>query len=119
MSKDLYEIAKEITLGEGFEWTDPRTLNTYRPPRVFNKHHGNAPADAVYCGRGSPYGNPFRIGAWWPEKCREMTRDDVCDRFEAEILPTLEVTELRGKDLLCFCKPHRCHCDQIMIKANR
>jgi hypothetical protein len=31
-------------------------------PRVYNKHHGNAPADAVYIGRGSPYGNRFVIG---------------------------------------------------------
>lgn len=87
-------------------------------PKVYNKHHGNAPPEAVYRARGSPYGNPFAIGGWWTAAGRAMTRDDVCDRFEHEVLPTLDVSTLRGKDLLCFCKPKRCHCDLILHKAN-
>lgn len=80
-------------------------------PAVFNKHHRNAPNKAVYCGRGSPYGNPFVIGV-------DGDRDQVCDRFEREILPTLDVSALRGKDLICYCAPARCHCDAILKKAN-
>lgn len=80
-------------------------------PRVYNVHHKNAPVGAVYCGRGSPWGNPHKIG-------RDGTRDEVCDLFERNVLPTLNVEYLRGKDLLCFCKPARCHCDAILIKAN-
>src|SRR5690554_6863623 len=72
--------------------------------RVHNKHHKTAPPDAVYIGRGSPWGNPFKIG-------RDGTRDEVCDRFEREVLPTLDLTPLIGKDLVCFCKPARCHGD--------
>jgi hypothetical protein len=79
--------------------------------RVHNKHHKTAPEDAVYIGRGSPYGNPFIIG-------RHGSRDDVCDRFEADVLPTLDVSALRGKDLVCFCAPARCHGDAILRKAN-
>ena len=30
--------------------------------RVLNKHHEGVPARAVYIGRGSKWGNPFRIG---------------------------------------------------------
>lgn len=30
--------------------------------RVLNKHHAGIPADAVYIGRGSKWGNPFRLG---------------------------------------------------------
>ncbi len=30
-----------------------------RIPRLYNRHHGNAPPEAVYIGRGSPYGNPY------------------------------------------------------------
>ena len=30
--------------------------------RVLNKHHAGVPAGAVYIGRGSKWGNPFRIG---------------------------------------------------------
>ena len=81
--------------------------------RALNKHNDrNIPTNAIYCGRGSPWGNPFKIG-------RDGTRDDVCDKFENEILPTLDVSMLRGKDLVCFCAPMRCHCDAILRKANR
>ena len=81
-------------------------------PKVHNIYHKSAPEGAVYIGRGSKYGNPFRIG-------RDGTRDQVCDRFEKEILPHLDVSELRGKDLVCFCKPARCHGDAILEKANK
>lgn len=78
---------------------------------VYNKHHRNAPPDAIYIGRGSPYGNPFVIG-------RDGDRDEVCDKFEREVLPSLDVTALRGKSLICYCKPARCHGDAILRKAN-
>lgn len=48
-----------------------------------------------------------------------MTRDVVCDRFEVEVLPYLDVSELRGFHLLCYCKPERCHGDLILKKANK
>jgi hypothetical protein len=80
-------------------------------PRVLNKHVHGIPPGAVYCGRGSPYGNPFKIG-------QHGTRDEVCDRFEREVLPTLDLTPLRGKDLVCFCAPRRCHCDALLREAN-
>lgn len=86
-------------------WSD------FKPPAVFNIHNGDAPADAVSCMRDGPYGNPFRIGV-------HGTRDEVCDLFEAEILPDLDVEPLRGKNLLCCCKPKRCHADSIFRKAN-
>lgn len=47
-----------------------------------------------------------------------MRRDMVCDLFERYILPSLDVSELRGKDLVCFCTPLRCHCDALLKKAN-
>lgn len=87
-----------------------------QPPKeadvaVHNKHHGTAPSGAVYIGRGSPWGNPYVIG-------KDGTRDDVCDLFEKNILPTLDVSKLAGKHLICFCAPHRCHGDAILKKAN-
>lgn len=77
--------------------------------KVHNKYHNTAPADAVYIGRGSPWGNPFIIG-------KDGDRDEVCDRFEKEILPVLDLEPLRGKSLVCFCAPKRCHGHSI-IKA--
>ena len=33
--------------------------------KVLNKHHAGIPAGAIYIGRGSKWGNPFRIGTGW------------------------------------------------------
>ena len=76
-------------------------------PMVHNKRAGTAPKDAVYIGRGSPWGNPFVIG-------RHGDRNEVCDRFEQEVLPCLDLEPLRGKHLVCWCKPARCHGDSIL-----
>lgn len=73
---------------------------------VHNKRAGTAPQDAVYIGRGTPWGNPFVLG-------QDGDRDTVCDRFEREVLHTLDLEPLRGKDLVCWCKPARCHGDAI------
>lgn len=80
-------------------------------PKVYNKY-ANPPKDAVYVGRGSPWGNPFVIGT-------HGDRDAVCEKFEQEILPTLDVSALRGKDLVCFCAPKRCHADSLIKAANK
>jgi hypothetical protein len=34
--------------------------------------------------------------------------------FEQNVLPTLDLGALRGKDLVCFCAPKRCHGDSIL-----
>ena len=79
--------------------------------KVHNKYKGTAPSDAIYIGRGSPFGNPFVIG-------RDGDRDEVCDKFERITLPTLDLSSLRGKHLVCFCKPQRCHGDALLAAAN-
>jgi hypothetical protein len=85
------------------------SLPNSRIPKLHNKHAGTAPADAVYIGRGSPYGNPFVVGV-------DGGRDECCDRYETEVLPRLDVEALRGRDLVCFCVPRRCHGHAIMRK---
>lgn len=79
-------------------------------PRVYNIREPH-PMDSEYVGRGSPYGNAFVIGV-------DGDRDEVIDRFCEEVLPSLDVSALRGKDLVCFCKPKHCHADYILAKAN-
>ena len=81
-------------------------------PIVHNKHHKTAPPEAVYIGRGSKWGNPFKIGP-------DGDRNAVCEAFETKVLPTLDVSELRGKHLVCFCAPQRCHGHSILQKANK
>lgn len=80
-------------------------------PKLWNMKTHHPPKGAVYIGRGSKYGNPFIIG-------KHGDRDKVCDRFEKEVLPTLDVSALKGQDLICFCHPLRCHGESIMKKAN-
>jgi len=80
--------------------------------RVHNKHDKTAPPDAVYVGRGSPWGNPFKMG-------EAGSREEVIKRFECEILPTLDLAPLRGKDLVCYCHPKACHADILLKEANK
>lgn len=93
---------------------NPTTITStgVKMPKVYNIHHKDAPPGAVYIGRGSPYGNRFVIG-------KHGNRNEVISRFECEQLPDMDVSVLRGKDLLCFCKPKPCHGDLILMKANR
>ena len=89
-----------------------------RDPVVLNRA-GPLPIDmreARYIGRGSPWGNPFVIG-------KDGTRDEVCNKFEALALFNYKLLararkELRGRDLICFCKPLRCHGDFWLKVAN-
>ena len=65
----------------------------------------------VYIGRGSKWGNPFRIGD-------HGDREDVIEQYREWIqtqpilLNSLE--ELRNKRLGCFCKPKACHGDVLL-----
>lgn len=81
-------------------------------PKVYNRHHRNAPKTAIYIGRGSKWGNPFVIGT-------HGTRAEVIARYELEILPKLDLEPLRGKDLLCYCAPAPCHGDILLREANK
>ena len=85
-------------------------------PRLHNTYHKTAPPGSVYIGRGTPWGNPFVIG-------KHGTRDEVCDKFDAYLLtkPYLIARikkELKGKDLVCCCKPARCHGETLLQIAN-
>lgn len=80
-------------------------------PTLYNYRRVGCPPGAVRIDRGTPYGNPFVVG-------RDGTREQCIARFEREILPTLDVSALRGKDLVCFCAPLPCHGNSIMAKAN-
>lgn len=76
-------------------------------PAVYNKRANAAPKEAIYIGRGSPWGNPFKIG-------EHGDRAQVIARFVKEVLPRLDLEPLRGKDLVCWCSPSACHGDEIL-----
>jgi hypothetical protein len=88
---------------------------------VLNKHHlpgGAIPADAIYIGRGSRWGNPFIIG-------HDGNRDSVCDQYETWLGNRIDsgtisleaLASLHGKKLVCFCAPLRCHGDTLVRAA--
>lgn len=77
-------------------------------------HHSESHAEAVYVGRPTKWGNPFHIGL-------DGTREEVIDKFECWLLgegADLDLTPLRGKDLVCWCAPLPCHADVLMKYAN-
>lgn len=64
---------------------------------------------AIYIGRGGPWGNKFIIG-------KNGDRNEVCDKFEYWVnqpqqaqLREMARKVLRGRNVLCYCEPERCH----------
>ncbi len=82
---------------------------------VLNKHKAGVPTGAVYIGRGSKWGNPFRIGADG-DRAAVITKHEAWLRDQHELLRLLD--ELRGRDLVCFCAPAPCHGDLLLRLAN-
>lgn len=87
-------------------------------PKVFNKYKDEIPKGAAYIMRPSIYGNPYKIGP-------NSSREDVVQRHrewimrpENEKLRYFIRMTLRGRDLVCVCKPHPCHGDVLLEIAN-
>ena len=96
------------------------------PTTVINKYHApdgwQRNNEYVYIGRGSVFGNPVVIGKVCPicgetHKIGGSTllcyRQYFDMRLSNEIGFIEKVRELRGKKLVCFCKPKPCHGDII------
>ena len=65
----------------------------------------------VYIGRGSKWGNPFRMKS-------ENQRGEIIEKYEEYARQKFSKDELAvlvGKRLGCFCKPRKCHGD-ILVK---
>ena len=66
----------------------------------------------IYIGRGSPWGNPYKIGP-------DGDRNTVIEKYYEYIItqPKLmkRLPELKGKALGCHCKPKLCHGDVLVI----
>lgn len=85
-------------------------------PQVLNRYKLQPGDEGVYIGRPSKWQNPFPMTP-------SMTRDQVCDAFDAYLQQRPELMqaakqELKGKNLICFCTPHRCHGDALVRLAN-
>jgi hypothetical protein len=85
------------------------------PCCVRNKHLGGVPDGATYIGRGSKWGNPFRIGADG-DRAVVIAKHEAWLRTQRDLLKAID--ELRGRDLVCFCAPQACHGDILLALAN-
>lgn len=79
--------------------------------------------DAVYIGRPTRYGNPFKMR---PGAMTSTARTQVIAQFrdwwyadEQSALRIHAIRELTGKTLLCWCHPLPCHGDVIAEFLNR
>ncbi len=79
--------------------------------RVLNKRKSGIPAGAIYIGRGSKWGNPFRIGPDG-DRATVIAKHERWLREQHHLLRAID--ELRGHDLVCFCAPLACHGDLLL-----
>lgn len=72
----------------------------------------------VYIGRGSQFGNPFKIGV---HGSRKQVIEKFREYFYSNEELQNEVLKLKGKILGCYCKPKSCHGDIYIefLKENK
>lgn len=85
-------------------------------PRVLNKRTDKIPADAVYIGRPSKWGNPFVIGKDGDREAVVLKHLNWLKGQPAIVEQARR--ELKGRDLVCFCSPQSCHGDLLLFIAN-
>lgn len=87
-------------------------------PTVLNKYTDTIPMDAVYVGRPSSFGNPFKVGQHGNRgECIELYVKWINLTAQEELRDRM-YKELRGKDLVCYCTPKACHADIILGIVN-
>lgn len=98
------------------------------------------PEGALYVGRPTRYGNPFTVmnggkQGWlvYDDRPRHdrggyiasfATKPEALAHavklYRKHVIRTLDLTPLRGRDLVCWCQPDvACHADALLDAANR
>ena len=91
-------------------------------PRVLNRKTDHIGRGAVYVGRPTKFGNPWRVGADL-RTGRPIDRTEAIERYRTFLMNNSYLlaaakTELKGKDLVCWCAPLSCHADVLLEIAN-
>lgn len=92
--------------------------------RVWNKRDPNCPKEAIYVGRPTKFGNPYtHLKGKTLARFQVPSAAHAVEAFKTWLLSQPELikaakAELRGKDLVCWCKPGPCHADILMEVAN-
>jgi len=91
------------------------------------------PENTVYVGKGSKWGNPFKVGKdGTREYCVDLFNHLCCGRVcvtagdhnqQLRVLEAIknDLHELRGKNLACWCRDDgkHCHGDTLLMLANK
>ena len=89
-------------------------------PKVLNKRTDIIPEDAVYVGRPTKWGNPYKIDV-------DGDREEVIELYRHYLhIQHPDLREIEGKDLVCWChtwdgrgeNPRYCHADILLELAN-
>jgi hypothetical protein len=84
-------------------------------PSVLNLRRDRVGHCSLYIGRGSPWGNPFRIGRDG-DRAAVLRQHDRWPRDQRHLLR--RVGELRDCNLVFFCAPAAWHGDLLLRLAN-
>jgi hypothetical protein len=79
------------------------------------------PADAVYVGRPTRWGNPFAVGSEGvPDRATSLARYEAWLATQPSLVAAARA-ELAGRDLVCWCPLENgpCHADVLLEVANR
>ena len=93
-------------------------------PKVLNKRTDKVPADAIYVGRPSKWGNPYRVQAGMQGNLKYAAHRTAVRLYQEYLQEHPDIVkaakkELRGKDLVCWCSPLPCHADILLELANQ
>lgn len=97
-------------------------------PRIYSRRRGADPIPdgAVYVGRGTPWGNPFKVTARTRAEHARVV-DEFSTWLRVGTSPQWREdlrTALRGRDLVCWCQspsdpdPLPCHAEVLRAVAN-
>lgn len=94
-------------------------------PQVLNKRVHGIPAGSVYIGRPSKWGNPYShlAGQGTLAKYQVGSRAEAVAAYKTWLLSQPELvkaarSELKNRDLVCWCAPASCHGDILLAIAN-
>jgi len=94
---------------------DESAVPSDRAPKVLNRRTSGVPDGAVYVGRPTEWGNPYKMP-------QDGDREEVVRRYRewasCEPQRSRIRAELSGKDLVCWCAPKACHADVLLEIAN-